>query len=196
MDGSAVARVRKRRNADVSPGYLSWERVEKRNAESPKPDMTRPVDAPRCSRRDGEEKEGRTTLSGNVFDVEFTAAVRPALPPVAATKRHNTNTPNINPERDVESEDNPESKMCWMPRYPTNCSKNDEARRGRGPCVSTSQPHRGAVRQTPTIGGVHQGEIREEESGRTGACEPDDVQLGVGNVEAGSELWSVRCTST
>ena len=41
--GSEVARTRMSNNADVSPGKKVRAMVEKKKAESPKPEMTKPV---------------------------------------------------------------------------------------------------------------------------------------------------------
>ena len=48
--GTDVPKERRRRKSDVLPGKKRWAIEEKRNAESPNPDITRPVTVARFVR--------------------------------------------------------------------------------------------------------------------------------------------------
>ena len=93
--GIDVPSARRRRNDDVSPGNKTCARVEKKNADRPKPDMTSPVVEARYTRKNMNMKPIwallvlLTALSGKVLAVELTEPVSPPLPPAPVKREQN-----------------------------------------------------------------------------------------------------------
>jgi hypothetical protein len=80
--GSAVPSERMSKKWDASPGKNIREIVEKRKAERPKPERTRPTVVARA-------------LSGNDLAVALIALDTPALPPVPDKNPHITSSKNV-----------------------------------------------------------------------------------------------------
>lgn len=165
--GIEVARERRSRRADVSPGNKMCAIVEKKNAERPKPDRTRPVVVARAD-------------SGKLLAVVLTAATTPACAPKPVKRLHTINRTKCAEDMDTP-ESVPSSYIRFIPAYPTRENTKAPMSGIWGPLKSTIRPQIGPDTETPA-GAKHKSDF-EEEMEHTISSEPDDVDLSVRNVK-------------
>lgn len=145
-----IASINKR--SEVLPGKSPCAIVEKRNAESPKPEYTSPMVVVRCNKFNLTAEFTRswsllTSFSGKLFATALAAPTVPAAPPTPVRKLQKIIAARPKLEIGIPV---PESKISFMPRYPKNSRTVATARGICGPLASTSFPRSGPELYTPT----------------------------------------------
>ena len=91
-----------------------------------------------------------TILCGKLFAAVFSAAEKPAMPPIPESNPNKTSVSNV-PTPAGSALSSEESYTPFMPKYPIESSTKERGIENRGPLESASFPTNGDDAYTPTV---------------------------------------------